>query len=393
MANEQLHAAKTAKNDEFYTQYEDIECEINSYIEYNKDVFRDKTILCPCDDPEWSNFTKYFAANFERFGLKKLICTSYAKGIGNEQITSFELSSPNFNEGLHKTHGKIFVLENDKKTSRQINYKDIKFEYLDGDGDFRSDEVKKLRDEADIIITNPPFSQFRCFLNWILEANKKFIIIGNKNSISMSDVFPLFMENKIWVGHRSMNSDFWLRVPEGAKYEKIVNGVKLKHIMACWYTNLEHNKRHEDLQLMTMNDNLKYNKKLIKKLSSVFGKREYPKYDNYDAIEIPIVEAIPSDYFGVMGVPVTFMDKYNPKQFEILGCTQRGCHDKFPDTKKYNDYYEVKQDGSRTGSSGNKTNENANIANNDGVHNYFINNEGHVVQSTYSRIFIRRRDI
>lgn len=160
MANTQLHAAKNAKNDEFYTQYEDIEREMNAYVEFNKDVFRDKIILLPCDDPEWSNFTKYFAANFERFGIKKLISTSYAKSSGNQQISLFEMNSPQFDESKHRFNGKVFVLERDTNNSGRIDHEDIEFSYLEGDGDFRSAEVTRLRDESDIIITNPPFSLF-----------------------------------------------------------------------------------------------------------------------------------------------------------------------------------------------------------------------------------------
>lgn len=388
-----LSSAKNAKNDEFYTQYNDIESEMNAYVEFNPDVFRGKTILLPCDDPEWSNFTKYFAANFERFGLKKLISTSYAKGAGNRQLTIFEMMSPLYDKELHETRGKLFTLTHDKDGSGMIDTDDIEFSgYLEGDGDFRSAEVTRLRDEADIIITNPPFSLFREFLAWIIDGKKQFVIIGNKNAITYREVFTLLMSNKIWVGYRNINQDFWLRVPDGAPYEKLADdGTPIKHIMACWFTNVDHGKRHEELILDTMAHNLKFNKKLKKKLETDFGVIEYPRYDNYDAIEVPTVDAIPSDYDGMMGVPITFMDKYNPEQFEILGDSQRGCHDEDLELKKYDDYWEMRQDGTRTGSSGGKTNGNPNIANNDGKHNYFINAEGHVVQSCYNRVFIRRK--
>lgn len=181
--NSSLSAARSAKNDEFYTQYSDIEAEMNAYVEYNPDVFRGKTVLLPCDDPEWSNFTKYFAANFTRFGLRKLISTSYAQGAGNRQMTLFELNSPLYDESKHETHGKLFTLASDTDGSGMVDTDDIEFSgYLEGDRDFRSDEVKRLRDEADIIITNPPFSLFREFLAWILEADKKFVILGNMNA-------------------------------------------------------------------------------------------------------------------------------------------------------------------------------------------------------------------
>lgn len=325
--NTSLGAAKTAKNDEFYTQYSDIEAEMNAYVEYNPDVFRGKTILLPCDDPEWSQFTRYFASNFERFGLKKLISTSYAKGAGNRQLTLFEAESPLYDEEKHDTHGKLFVLTRDADGSGNIDMDDVEFTgYLEGDGDFRSAEVCKLRDEADIIVTNPPFSQFTSkkgkigFLAWIMEANKQFIIMGNKNSVTHREVFPLIKENKIWIGYRKMNKDFWLRVPEGYEYEKLDDdGTPIKHINACWYTNIEHGRRHEPLPLDTLAHNLKFNKPLLKRLKKDYGVSEYPYFDNYRALEVPIVEAIPSDYDGVMGVPRTFLGSYNPDQFEIIG--------------------------------------------------------------------------
>lgn len=665
--NTNLSAAKTAKNDEFYTQYSDIEAEMNAYVEYNPDVFRGKTVLLPCDDPEWSNFTKYFAANFERFGLKKLISTSYAKSAGSQQLTQFEAESPMFDESKNATHGKLFILTRDKNKSGRIDTDDIEFSrYLDGDGDFRSEEVTKLRDEADVIITNPPFSCyssdtevmtdhgwklikdvdinfdqimslnpvtnamelvkavdfisspvngelyryhnqnmdfcvtgnhrmlayhrtaggrkdkaatkavpfvnaadlkpsmmlpisgfdwhgrqedcfvlpgttqteqysrreievpdrsipiddwleffgfyladgcycdhintcgmrdysvsikqstlnetyvldlikrigfharisrdgttanyniyskqlwehlsqfgrsadkyiprellnlskehlafllkgymngdssttadgqihfssvskrlienvqelllkvhglvtqvrqrttkhsydngtvmlyyinvslerhtqfskygkpemvpyndnvycltlernhvmlvrhngiigwsgncFREFLAWILEADKQFIIIGNKNAITYKEVFPLIKDNKMWLGY-SQPKEF--DTPNGMT--KKVNG------LTRWFTNVDLYKRHQSLLLDTMEHNLKFNKKLKKKFEKDYGKLEYPHYDNYDAIEVPFTECIPSDYDGMMGVPITFMDKYNPEQLEIVG--------------------------------------------------------------------------
>ena len=329
--NSSLGAAKTAKNDEFYTQYSDIEAEMNAYVEFNPDVFRDKTILLPCDDPEWSNFTKYFAQNFERFGLKKLISTSYAKGAGNRQITLFEMMSPLYDKKKHEMHGKLFTLTRDTDGSGSIDIDDIEFSgYLEGDGDFRSAEITALRDEADIIITNPPFSLFREFLAWIMEGRKQFIILGNMNAITYKEVFPLLKKNEIWLGYKSLNNDMYFNVndeykewllankKEGSAY-KIINGVVMGRLAsACWFTNLDHGKRHEELQLMTMRENLKFNRKLKNKLKKSYGFLEYPHYDNYDAIEVPFVECIPSDYDGVMGVPITFMDKFCPEQFEIL---------------------------------------------------------------------------
>ena len=325
--NASLSAAKNAKNDEFYTQYSDIEAEMNAYVEFDPDVFRGKTILLPCDDPEWSNFTKYFASNFQRFGLKKLISTSYAKGAGNRELTLFEMKSPLYDEKLHDTRGKLFTLTRDRDGSGNIDTDDIEFSgYLKGDGDFRSEEVTKLRDEADIIITNPPFSQFRDFLAWIMEGKKQFAVIGNQNAITYKEVFPLLKENKMWLGYSIHSGDRKFNVPDDYPLEAATCGVDLdgrKFIRVKgvrWFTNIDHGQRHEALQLDTMAHNLKFNKKLKKKFENEYGKLEYPKYDNYDAIEVPFTECIPADYDGVMGVPITFMDKYNPEQFEVLGC-------------------------------------------------------------------------
>lgn len=323
--NSSLGAARNAKNDEFYTQYSDIEAEMNAYIEYNPEVFKDKTILLPCDDPEWSNFTKYFASNFTRLGIKKLISTSYAQGAANKQLTIFEQMSPLYNPQQHDTHGKLFTLMRDTDGNGTVDTDDIEFTgYLEGDGDFRSSEVKKLRDEADIIITNPPFSLFREFLAWILEADKQFVIIGNMNAITYKEVFPLLSDNKIWLGYSIHSGDRKFNVPDdyplnaaGCGVDE--NGKKFIRVKGVrWFTNIDHGKRHENLILDTMEHNLKFNKKLKKKLEKDYGKLEYPHYDNYDAIEVPFTECIPSDYDGVMGVPITFMDKYNPDQFEIV---------------------------------------------------------------------------
>lgn len=397
MANENLSNAKKAKKDEFFTQYVDIEKEMRAYLDYDPDVFRGKTILLPCDDPEWSNFTKYFAQNFELFGLKKLISTSYAPESKNYQgfyqPTLFETNAPQFDLEKTNIQGKIFTLTKDITKDGVVNVDDLSWDYLEGDGDFRSKEVRRLRDEADIIITNPPFSLFREFLSWIVEADKSFLIIGNMNAITYKDVFPLIMDNKIWLGATNFNKGMYFYVTEDFvyantyKFERVRNGKKVNRVPGvCWFTNLDHGRRHQPLPLMTMADNLKFSKH-----KDIVGKSAYDRYDNYDAIEVPYTDAIPSDYDGVMGVPISFLDKYNPDQFEILGATQRGCHDKVPDTRKYDDYWEVTQSGKRTGSSGSKTNENANLLGNDGRKNYFINKEGRIIQSAYQRIFIRHR--
>ena len=323
--NNALHEAKLAKNDEFYTQYSDIEAEMNAYVEYDPDVFRGKTILCPCDDPEWSNFTRYFATNFTRFGLKKLISTSYLKSAGSRQLSLFEETSPVFDPEKHETRGKLYILEREADGTVRVDVDDIKLDrYLDEDGDFRSDEVKAFREEADIIITNPPFSLFREFLKWIVDADKKFIIMGNKNAITYKEVFPLLKENKMWVGYTSLNGGRWMILPKGIeiksdKAREDGHGNMILNVPGvCWFTNLDHGKRHEPLLLDTMEHNLKFNRRLREKFLKEYGRAEYPRYDNYDAIEVPFVECIPSDYDGVMGVPITFLDKYNPEQFEIV---------------------------------------------------------------------------
>lgn len=397
--NTKLSEAKNAKKNEFYTQYSDIEKEMNAYLEYDKDVFRNKTILLPCDDPEWSNFTKYFALNFQLFGIKKLISTSYAVESKEYKIdyqpTLFETNDPKFDKRKTRINGKIFTLTKDKNKDKRIDINDLEWKYLDGDGDFRSEEITKLRDEADIIITNPPFSLFREFFTWVNQLNKKFLIIGNINAITYKEVFPYIKKNKIWVGATNFNTGMYFQVPQNFiyadtyKFDKEIDGKKVNRVPGvCWYTNIDHGRRHEPLALMTKADNKKFSKhKEVKNIG-------YLKYDNYDAIEVPFTDAIPSDYTGVMGVPISFLDKYNPDQFEILGATQRSCHDEVPDTKKYNDYIEINHKNNKpTGSSGNKTNENANLLGyNDKNKNYFINNKGRIVQSAYQRIFIRFRE-
>ena len=329
MANSNLTNAKNAKNDEFYTQYHDIEKEIAAYLEYNLDVFRGKTILLPCDDPEWSNFTKFFAQNFERFGLKKLISTSYAADSknykSNYEPTLFEVNDPQFDSYKTTKNGKIFTLTHDKTGDGKIDVNDLEWHYLAGDGDFKSNEIKKLRDEADIIITNPPFSLFREFLAWIMQAGKQFVIIGSKNAITYKEFFPLIKGNKMWVGTTSFNKDMLFLSPEEidpsqkpSTATRTVDGIVYLRSPSVWFTNLDHGRRHQTLPLMTMADNLKFSKH-----KEIKGKESYERYDNYDAIDVSFTDAIPSDYDGVMGVPISFLDKYSPEQFEILGVTQR----------------------------------------------------------------------
>lgn len=302
---------------------------MNAYLEYNPDVFRGKTILLPCDDPEWSNFTKYFAAKFDALGLKKLISTSYApeskKMVLGGLFSDYELSSPQFNADKSKTHGKIFILDRDITGDGHINIDDLHWDYLDGNGDFRSGEVSALRDEADIIITNPPFSQFRDFLAWISEADKQFIIIGNMNAITYKETFPLIMANKMWLGSTIHSGDREFEVPQeyplnAAGWRIDESGRKFIRVKGVrWFTNIDHGRRHEPLALMSMADNLRFSRH-----KELKGKTAYDHYDNYDAIEVPFTDAIPADYAGVMGVPISWLDKYCPEQFEIVGITERG---------------------------------------------------------------------
>ncbi len=262
--NSNLHSAREAKNDEFYTQRADIENELKNYKEH----FKGKVVYCNCDDPDWSHFFRYFADNFEYLGLKKLICTHYEK-----DSASYKL-----------------IIEKDKNKDKKINRKDVeKIEMMFSDGDFRSTDCIELLKEADIVCTNPPFSLFREYVAQLIEYNKKFLIIGNDNCRTYKEVFKLIKENKIWCGYNHVKS--FLKT--NGEFQNFGN--------VSWYTNLSHNKRNEKMILYK-----KYNPK------------EYPKYDNYDAINVDKVADIPCDYYGVMGVPITFLDKYNPNQFEIV---------------------------------------------------------------------------
>ncbi|MDR2970708.1 MAG: adenine-specific methyltransferase EcoRI family protein [Bacteroidales bacterium] len=386
MANSNLTNAKNAKVDEFYTQYHDIEQEIAAYLEYNPDVFRGKTILLPCDDPEWSNFTKFFAQNFERFGLKKLISTSYAPDSKNYkgayQPTLFETNDPQFDKQKTIVNGKLFTLSKDISGDGKIDVNDLEWNYLKGDGDFRSNEIKKLRDEADFIVTNPPFSLFREFWTWITIAQKQFVIIGNMNAITYKEIFPFIKENHAWLGATNFNTGMYFRVPpdfvyaDSYKFEREKNGEKVNRVPGvCWFTNIDHGRRHQPLPLMSMTDNLKFSKH-----KEIKGKASYDHYDNYEGIDVPFTDAIPSDYDGVMGVPITFLDKYCPEQFEIMGTSDNGIiDDEFKKTqglsqKFVDDYY--KAGGKGAYKEGNPT---AGLYNNG------------IATMAYKRIFIRHK--
>ena len=286
MSNKNLHKAKEAKNDEFYTQLYDIENEILRYVTPGNNPFEGKTVLCPCDDPLESNFTRFFAINFSRLGLKKFISTGYKK------------------DGK----GKKYVLEGDTDGNGVIDVDDIIAEDLEGDGDFRSDEVTRLRDEADIICTNPPFSLFIDFINWINPDEKKFIIMGNKNAIAVKDVFPLIRDNKLWLG-----------ITQPAEFNTSSGKSKQVKGLVRWFTNIAHINHTRLLQVLPMS---------VHESNGVV----YKKYDNYDVIEVPAVKVIPADYSGVMGVPITFMDSYNPDQFEIITCACGNSWANYKDT-------------------------------------------------------------
>lgn len=295
-AKKNLDAARAAKKDEFYTLYSDIEREVGLYVKYNPDVFRDKVILLPCDDPIRSNFTKFFVDNFHKFGLKCLVSTCYTKN----------------------GKGRKFVLERDKASRGEIALTSENCSELKGDGDFRSEEVKVLRDNADVIITNPPFSLFREFFAWLVESKKKFLVIGSVNSLSYEEVYPHIMDNKVWLGHGIGRWISGFIVPEdydlyGTETKIDENGVRIIASNSClWLTNIDHGRRHQPLKLMTEAENLQRSRhKDIRELG-------YRKYDNCDAIEVPHTDAIPSDYQGLMGVPITFLDKFCPDQFELV---------------------------------------------------------------------------
>lgn len=275
MANGNLKEAKKNKNDEFYTQLSDIEKELKHY----KDYFKGKTVLCNCDDPRVSNFFHYFSYNFEILGLKKLITTCYKN-------QSMDLFSQNDNEKAI-----YLIYEGNKQNGRVPDIKDIGIKKLQGDGDFRSQECIELLKEADIVVTNPPFSLFREYVSQLVEYEKKFIIIGNKNAITYKEIFKLIKDNKIWLGYQSPDNF----IQKDGTLASLTG-------LTRWYTNIEITKRQEKMILY---------KKYIPE--------EYPKYDNYDAINVDKTADIPCDYDGVMGVPITFLDKYNPEQFEIKG--------------------------------------------------------------------------
>jgi hypothetical protein len=341
MANDNLSNAKSAKNDEFYTQYADIEKEMNAYLEFDPDVFRGKTVLLPCDDPEWSNFTRYFAQNFERIGLKKLTGTSYAPAAAarGQGPTPLETASSQFDAAKSTVNGKIFTITRDVTGDDRTDVRDLEWAYLEGDGDFRSREVTRLRDEADIVVTNPPFSLFREFLSWITEADKQFVIIGNMNAITYKEAFTLIQADRMWLGNGFQSGNAYFRPLAvdrdfaSGVFDAETGLVKFRNVV--WFTNLDHGRRHRPLALMTMAENLRFSKH-----KGIKGRSAYAMYDNYDAIDVPFTDAIPSDYPALMGVPISFLDKYSAEQFEIVGASDNGAVVelyKLPHFKKHNE--------------------------------------------------------
>jgi len=311
--NRSLHAAKATKQDEFYTQLSDIEKELRHYPKH----FKGKTVLCNCDDPKVSNFFHHFSHNFEKLKLKKLITTCYK----NCDADLFSKHTA--------TNGLYLVYDGDKNNNRVPDPDEIGIHKLKGDGDFRSEECIKLLKQADIVVTNPPFSLFREYVAQLVKYKKKFVIIGNKNAITYKDIFALIKQNRMWIGSTAMGTDMLFQVSDdfaktlretkkrGSAY-RMVNGEVMGRSQSCWFTNLEISKRHENLALY-----------------GTYSPEKYPTYDNYDAIEVSKTKDIPMDYDGVMGVPITFLDKYNPDQFEIVGTTESNDPDNAYRTRVY----------------------------------------------------------
>ena len=314
--NSSLRAANKAKKDEFYTQLSDIENELNHY----KEQLRGKVIFCNCDDPYESNFFRYFAINFNHLGLKKLIATCYDPSpIAYKQLSMFDDGQriANKNRKAYKIEiTEVPDLNNDgavdlADVETLLKSKNNTLTLLEENGDFRSDECVELLKQADIVVTNPPFSLFREYVAQLVEYDKKFLIIGNQNAITYKEIFHLIKENKLWLGYKMGDMKFTVPdyyEPKATRFWIDENGQKWRSMgNVGWFTNLDTSKRHEELVLYKN-----------------YTSEEYPKYDNYDAIEVSKTVEIPSDYDGVMGVPITFMDKYNPDQFELLGIMNTG---------------------------------------------------------------------
>ena len=366
--NRQLHTARRTANDEFYTQRQDVERELRHYRQY----FKDKVVYCNCDDPRVSNFFKFFAMKFEAWGLKKLVATCYKN-------QNSDIFSP------HDSERAVYLeYTGDKDGNRLPDYDEVEVKPLQGNGDFRSPECVELLKQADIVCTNPPFSLFREYVAQLIKYDKKFLIIGNKNAISYKEIFPLIMADRLWVGMTPMGRDMLFDVPPayakelvntktlGSSY-KIENGVVKGRSTSIWFTNLDHSKRNLDLPLW-----------------KEYSPEEYPAYDNYDAINVDKVKHIPCDYAGAMGVPISFLDKYCPEQFDILGFAKL-WDDCFKSHKFYNRYEEVRLDGAKTGMTGTKANGYPVMLGRAERGNSLVLGERYV-HVKYARVFIRNRN-
>lgn len=333
--NVKLNKAKKDKNDEFYTQLSDIEKEIETYLLFTPDLFRDKTILLPCDDPNWSNFVRYFIQNFKRFGLKRLISTCVAsEPLGKGKLLIINSGSDN-NKSLRNQNAQLSGAINiddviTDSSSSKVELKELPYQYLLGDGDFRSQEVTDFAALSDIIITNPPFSLFREFMDWVIKTGKQFSIIGNMNAITCKEIFPLIKDNKVWLGASISCGDREFRVPDD--YEIRTQNFRIdekgrRYISVAgvrWFTNIDYGRKQRFIELKTMDENKRFNKRIKHDC--------YQPYSNYNAIEISSSSAIPIDFEGYMGVPISFLDKYNPNQFKIVGLMENW--DKSPEMEK-----------------------------------------------------------
>ena len=353
--NKSLSNAKSAKKDEFYTQSSDIQDELKHYRKH----FRDKVVFCNCDDPFESNFFKYFALNFERLGLKRLISTCYnGSPIAGTQLAlpwATEADIENGKVAYKAVVNAVYDADNDGAVDmydvqKLFEMGENTLERLDGNGDFRSDECVELLKQADIVVTNPPFSLFREYVAQLMQYEKKFLIIGNQNAITYKEIFPLLKENKMWLGNGFKGNVGFFESPyeDVAKSNQHKEGrIRISGVM--WFTNLDLPKRHEPLILYKR-----------------YNPDDYPKYDNYDAIEVSKTAEIPEDYSGVMGVPITFMDKYCPDQFEIIGYS-REIATPIKQVVKENDVYQQ------------------------GGNAFYLRTGEHELQRLYGRIAIKRK--
>ncbi len=338
MANNSLASAKRAKNDEFYTQYTDIQNEIEAYLDFDPNTFKSKVVYCNCDDPYESNFFRYFVLNFKKLGLKRLITTSYCPSpVANTQLELlFIPPATSKRKGRPKATANKFIINKVHKIDDkgEFSLKDVATQLkanksnewapLEGDGDFRSPECVELFQQADIVVTNPPFSLFREYIKQLVDHGKRFAVIGNMNAITYKEIFPLIKDNKLWLGSGFSKGNAYFSIPESnvrdfatGVYDKDKKLVKFRNV--CWYTNIDHGRRHQPLPLMTMKEVMKFGKGTA-----------FEKYDKYNAIDVSKTKWIPSDYEGAMGVPISFLDKYSPEQFEIISANDIRANESAP---------------------------------------------------------------